>query len=277
MIKYKILLLLLIILTSVFIYLKKDIKFDVFISKNTCNHLCQNDKYNKLKEKGYFSDKIRIKEYLSQNFPHINYAKLLYQTDDPKSLKDISLPQDFVLKNSSGSRMFQIVKDGKYNINNLIQKSKYFLSIDYGNKGYRKIPFLNLREPQYEYNQKKILIEEYIPNTEELRLLMVKGEILFYELLGNGKEYRLDKEWKNIEVFPEDKYFKNKPINQPKYLEKIDNFCYDFYQKNKFDYMRMDFLINDKDFYFGEVTFTPDNCRRSTLSSFNQKFRHLLT
>jgi len=275
MIKYKFLIFCLLIIPIILIILKHNYNFDVFISKNTCNYLCQNDKYNRVKEKGFFSDKIKIKKYLSENFPHINYAKMLYQTDDAKSLKNISLPQDFVLKNSSGSRMFQVITDGKYNIDDLIQKSLYFLSINYGNNSYRKIPFLNLKEPQYDYNQKKILIEEYIPNTEEFRLIMVKGEILFYEWLGNGKNHRLDKNWKNIEVYPEDKYIKNKKIDKPKYLDEIDNFCFDFYQQNKFDYMRIDFLINEKDFYFGEVTFTPDNCRRPTLSSFNKKFEYL--
>ena len=277
MIKYKLLIfaIFLIIITITLLVLKENYHFDVFISKDTCNHLCQKDKYNRVKEKGYFSDKIKIKEYLSENYPHINYAKLLYQTSDAKSLKNISLPENFVLKNSSGSRMFQIVKDGNYDINKLIEKSKYFLSIDYGNNSYRKIPFFNLKEPQYSYNQRKILIEEYIPDTEEFRVILAKGEILFYEWLGDKKEYRLDKEWKNIKVYPEDKNKKNKEIEKPKYLEQINDFCKDFYQQHKFNYTRMDFLINQEDFYFGEVTFTPDNCRKTTLDSFNKKFKHL--
>jgi len=285
MIKYKILLLL-IILTCVYLYVGKN--FHIYIPKNSCNYLCQKDKYNKVKEKGYFSDKIKIKEYLSENFPHINYAKLLYQTDDPKSLKNISLPEDFVLKNSSGSRMFQIVKDGKYNINKLIKKSKKFLSITHGEYGYRKIPFLNLKEPHYKYNQRKILIEEYIPNTEEFRIMMVKGEILYYEwfrkVSGEGyviyrandtEIYRLDKEWKKLDVCYGDEEKKNIPIEKPKYFEKINQFCYDFFEKNDFNLMRIDLLLNETDFYFGEITFTPRNCRYPYLDSFDKKFEHL--
>jgi len=176
--------------------------------------------------------------------------------------------------------MFKIVKNSNFKIDELKKLGSYYLSIDFGSYGYRKIPFFGFEEPQYNYNDKKIFIEEYIPNTTELRILMIKGEILYYEIINDSIDLneRVDNNWDKINVLYREKNNKNKKVLTDKlpYIEKINKFCYDFYNKEKIDFIRIDFLISGEDYYFGEFTFTPENCREPHCQEFENKFKKLI-
>lgn len=255
-------------------------KYEIPLRKNTINYFCQQEKYNKLEKKGILSDKLLAKKYLEENFPHIKYAKTLYSTKNPEDLEKVKYPPNFLFKSSGGSRMFKIVKNSNFKVDELKKLGSYYLSIDFGSYGYRKIPFLGLEEPQYNYNDKKIFIEEYIPNTTELRILMIKGEILYYEIINDSINLneRVDNNWDKINVLYREKNNKNKKVLTDKlpYIEKINKFCYDFYNKEKIDFIRIDFLISGEDYYFGEFTFTPENCREPHCQEFENKFKKLI-
>ena len=265
-----------IIILFIILYTEVFRKYEIPLRKNTCNYMCQKEKYNKLEKKGILSDKLLVKNYLDENFPHINYAKTLFSTKIPEDLEKVDYPPNFVFKNSGGSRMFKIVKNNNFKVDELKKLGSYYLSIDFSSYGYRKIPFLGLEEPQYKYNDKKIFIEEYIPHIKEFRVLMVKGEILYYEILKEeiNLNERVDKDWKKMKVFSWDKdvTLKSEPPNN---INKIIDFCKEFYDKEKIDFVRIDFILSGENFYFGEFTFTPTNCREKYSNNFENKFKKL--
>ena len=246
-----------------------DYKNDLFIKEKSINGFCQQCKYKHLEKKGLYSDKIKVKKYIKENFPEIKFAKILYSGVKLDDLKNIKLPDNFVFKSSAGSRMFRLIKDGKYNINNLIKLGEHFLSINFYNYGYRKIPFLGLEEPHYKYNEPKILIEEHLGDVLEFRAFVIKGNIIYYEC--DGKRY--NKEWKEMNITKREDYkfleknFFTKPIN----LHVVDNFINKFYEQNLIEFMRVDFYLKGEEFYFGELTFTPDNCRWGYNKNFDKE------
>ncbi len=243
-----------------------NLKIDIFIRKNSINSFCQDNKYCNLIEKGLFSDKLKVKEHLKQNYPEIKYSKVIFETKNPEELRDIKLPKDFVLKSSSGSRMFQVVKDENYDIEKMIKKSKRFLSIKFSDYGYRKIPFAGLGEPHYNFNDNKIFIEEHLgDDIAEFRALTIKGNIIYYEIFGIDTKgsNRFTSEWDQIYIAKDQGYSisKNKNFEKPKNIEIVNNFIKKFYKETEIDFMRIDFYLKKDDFYFGEITFTPENCR----------------
>ena len=52
------------------------------------------------------ADKLKAKEYLEREHPEINFAKVIYSTNNPETLRNIKLPPKFVMKSSTGARMF---------------------------------------------------------------------------------------------------------------------------------------------------------------------------
>lgn len=251
--------------------------FDLNIEPDTINSICQDEKENRLEEKGKLSDKLQVKTYLKENFPEVKFSKVIYELDNPEDLRTLELPENFVMKSSSGARMFHIVTNGNYSVDDLIKKGKKFLNTNYTDRGYRKIPLLNLREPHYSYNSKKLLIEEYLEDIAEFRLMMVDGKIIYYEKTNPGEECeQFDKNTDKLDNFTNMNTVGNK-LEKNITLEKIEEFCKNFYKKEKFKLTRMDFYIKKdmSDFYFGEITFTPENCRYKYGKKFNDYFKNL--
>ena len=249
------------------------------LKKNSINAYCQSQKNCRLKDKGYFSDKLKAKEYLNREFPSINYAKVIYSTDRPDTLRNIKLPKRFVMKSSTGARMFHIGSD-KDNIDSLIKKAKGFLKNRHSTYGYRSIPFMGLNEPHYDYNMEpKIFIEEFLEGIKEFRIMMAKGKIIYLEKIENNQLEYYDEDWTQI-VDPKYNTLKLAKNNKkPECMKKIIQFCYDFYEKNKFEFVRMDFYLNalETEYYFGEFTFTPENCRRKYSDKFYKQYRTLFS
>jgi hypothetical protein len=253
--------------------------YDIFIKENTFNCLCQEEKDLRLEEKGILSDKLKAKEYLNQNFPEIKYAKVLEELNDPEQLKNITLPENFVMKYSTGARMFELVTNNNYQIEDLLKKAKGYTNINFSTKGYRSIPFLNFKEPHYDYNKEpKVFIEEFLEGICEFRIMMVMDKILYCEKIKNKNTEVYDKDWNQIPCPRTGKISKPEKNEKPKCFEKILEFCKHFYEKEKFNLMRMDFYLNEDEdqFYFGEFTFTPENCRKKYTKEFNKKYRELV-
>lgn len=247
------------------------------LKKNSMNSFCQQEKSKRLKEKGYFSDKLMAKEYLKKEFPGTKYARVIYSTNKPETLRNIKLPRRFVMKSSTGARMFHIGTD-KDNIEDLIKKAKGFLKTRHSNYGYRSIPFMGLQEPHYDYNtDPKIFIEEFLDGIKEFRIMMAKGEPLYLEKIENDNLEYYDKDWVPMLDPKYDVLNLAKQHKKPKCISEILEFCKRFYQKTNFQFMRMDFYLNkdETEYYFGEFTFTPENCRRKYSDNFHKKHKKL--
>ena len=266
--KYKnilIILTILIIIFNLIVYkLVKHHNIELPLYKKGFNNFCQNNKYEKVKEKGFFSDKQQVKQYIIDNHPELKVAKTLFKTKNPEELRNFNFPPNFVLKCTSGARMFIIVENGIYDLDHLVEESKRFLNIDYSTYHYRKIPFMGFEEPHYKYNDKSIIIEEFLDNIEEFRIMAIKNKIIYYDHVPNY----FDSNFNKINIDKEN-YLDNDKLVKPKKLELMIDFVNEFYQKNKIDLVRYDFLLRGDDIYFGELTFTPDNCRRKYSKKYN--------
>jgi hypothetical protein len=275
---FLILILISIITLIVVKYILDDRKLDMFIEDNSINRICQDQKYDKLKDKGIYSDKYLVKKWVKEKYPHIKIANVLFESKNPEDIETWNLPDNFVMKYTSGSRAFEIVRNGKYDKKQLIKTAKEYMNINYGNQNYRRIPFLGLQEPQYDYNEKRIIIEEFLgENIYEFRIMIIKGKILYYEMIRAGENdygcriFNKDEKRMHIEVDEKFKIDENEQMLPIEKLDEIKQFCKDFYNENHIDFVRVDFYISDdlKDYYFGELTFTPDNCRKSYNKEFN--------
>tara|TARA_A100001015_G_C15036622_1_gene736703 strand:+ start:456 stop:1292 length:837 start_codon:yes stop_codon:yes gene_type:complete len=264
------------ILSLILIYFSLNIFFDFEQKEDSLNFLCQKEKENNIEEKGFFSDKIKVKKYLSDKYPEIKCAKILYETKDPETLKTFTFPKKFVMKSSSGARMFHLGNEND-KIEDLIKKAKYFLSIKFSSYGYRSVPFLELKEPHYDYNDPKIFIEEFIEDIFEFRIMMAKGKIIYCEKIDGSTEV-YDYKWEQLKDPIKNYISAPKVKEKPACFEDIVNFCNDFYKEKKFDLMRLDFYItkDQRNFYFGEVTFTPDNCRKKYSEEFNNRYSRIM-
>ena len=245
---------------------------ELLTKPNSINYICQECKTKDLIKKGMLSDKYLVKKHINDNYSYMKTVKLLYETKDVQKIKDFDLPENFVLKSSSGSRMFIIVKDNKYNINNLITESQKFLNRNYSNYSYRKIPFLGFEEPQYNYNDKRIIIEEYIGDVKEFRMLVVKGKIVYYELVPDYYDQDLNK----IDILYGKKKY-NEKLELPKNMDIINRFIKDIYENEKIDFARFDFYLKKDEIYFGELTFTPENCMHKYNDFVNKKAYQIYT
>jgi len=243
-----------------FFYLSS--KWEVPIKSTSINNICQKNKYWKLEEKGLLSDKIKAKKYVVDNIPEINTAENLLITTDLNELKKFRFPDKFVMKCSSGARMFQIVVD-KFDIQELLSNAKKFLNSNYAYQNYRKLTVLGLEEPQYQYNQKAIMIEEYLEDAQELRVMLINGKISYYEYIIDKKEIIYDEKWKKLDN-------NKKTLEKPSYIDKINSCCNKFYNDFFIDLVRVDFLISNNNIYFGEFTFTPENCRKKYENKLNE-------
>lgn len=242
--------------------------YDLLIRNNTLNCYCQKEKKTRIELKGYLSDKSKVKKYINYSFPEIKTAKTLYEVENPEDIKNLDLPDRFVLKNSSGSRMNLILEKENLDMEDVIQKAKGFLKIDYANHNYRKIPFMNLDEPHYSYNKRVIIIEEFIKDAIEFRVMLIKGKIAYYEYVMNNQDIRFDNTWVNNypieEVKENNKNFLSEHLKKPSYIKKVKHVCEKFYNEFLIDFVRVDFYISNDEVYFGEFTFTPGNCRERT-------------
>ena len=255
---------LMVILWIIIIKIRTHNNLEIPLYKNGFNSFCQNNKYIKLEEKGFFSDKQKIKNYINTNHPEIKTAKTLFETKNPEELRNFNFPDNFVLKCSAGSRMFIIVENNDYDLEYLISESKKFLKRDYSTYSYRKIPFMGLEEPHYRYNDKTIIIEEHLGDIEEFRIMTIKNKILYYDYVPNY----FDNNFNKIDI-NQDNFLKKEKLDKPKNLYLMIDFIDKFYQKNKIDLIRYDFYLKNDDIYFGELTFTPDNCRRKYSKKYN--------
>jgi len=263
MILKKISMFFLIILT---ILLVVNYNFDIIYKKKSINGFCKDQKELHLKRKGFFSDKYLVKKYVLDNFPEMKVMKTLFITKKPEDLNKFNFPDNFLLKCTSGSQMNIIVKNNNFDIKDLIKKSKIFMERNYSTYSYRKIPFLNLQENHYNYCDKSIMIEEFIgDNLKDYKFFIIKGKLSFIQIDKNRfTGHQRNFYDKNLNLINSKssfiKNFSEKIELENSIIKKIENIGEKFYKKEKIDFFRLDIYIVNNDIYFGEFTFTPENC-----------------
>lgn len=260
---------------------------DVYPSKNTFNYECSRARHGDLDTKSKLADKFEVKNYLSTNFSDVKFAKVLYEVSVIEDIRKMTLPSNFILKNSAGCGEVKIIRNGKIiskkgdiegpaTIDNLInnaydiKKSKPLFLYKLGSF---LLPYTDFSEPHYDIIKPKLFIEEYLEDVGELRIYYKKNKILVIEYLDH---YYTD-DWKKVPNI-----FNGEIINtnhsRPSCLDRILRFGDEFTKKNTFPVLRLDlYLKNDgSDFYFGEFTFCPSNCVQKFTSEFQNSFKQLV-
>ena len=229
----------------------------IYRKKNTLNYWINSLKYERLDEKKILVNKYKSKLYIKKYFPEIEVIKTLYIYNNPEDIKKINVPKYCVIKDTVGSGRNIIIKSENISKNKIIKITKKWL-----NNNYSKIPILYFHEPQYD-TKSEIMIEEFMGYINDYKFFMIKGKLAFiqYDIDRYDSHIRnlYDENW-NLLNFILGVNHSYKHMRPPKNLQKMKEFCYNFYHKTKFKFVRIDlYEINNK-IYFGEFTFTPGCC-----------------
>ena len=207
------------------------------------------------------ADKYEVRSFIKERGIGHTLNELLGVYDNPKDIDYDKLPNQFVIKTTSGG--------GGNNV--LIVKDKTTFDIISANKKLkqwlRMTDYYLQYEPHYKDIIPRIIIEKYlVPSEDELTLIDYKfnccngtvQNILLCTERGNGKHPCLslyDTEWSKIEncVLPE--YMTEKYYPKPKSLEKMIE--YSRILSRGFPYVRVDWYEVNGTPIFGELTFTP--------------------
>ena len=238
---------------------------ELFIRKNKLNKYIYNKRYKQLQEKGYFSDKYWAKIYAIQNIPECKVAKLIYRTKNPEKLLNLDLPEKCFIKGTTRSgytihyKKDSNPKKEEKNRRKIVKRCRNFLK-SMSKTTLNILKFLKLDEPQYEYNDTSIIIEEKIDARREIEVHMIKNKIAFIiekdsnrKLIRNIYDNTGKIMPKKMAYHSEIALYDRKQLANFQTIKKI---CERFQNKFMFDYVRIDFIKTPNDLYFCEFTFT---------------------
>lgn len=215
--------------------------------------------YGDLENKSKFTDKLWVKEYIKQNIPELNVAKVYQSASSFENLDFESLPQSFIIKTNHACKTGIII-----NNKNSITSKKY----DFYKKYYKKVLKINYAfwgtlELHYKNIEPKVYVEELIQNDNDDTLdeyqvycLNGKPEFIQVTVYRNGLRYIFffDSKWQKnsygLFFGGDDNEVPNKEIQ-----EQIIHFA-EILSKN-FKFVRVDFFVAKKKVWFCEMTFTP--------------------
>lgn len=207
------------------------------------------------------ADKYRAREYLKDLLGQDYTVPLLNVYEDPADIDFDKLPQSFVLKSSWGTAQNLVIKDkSRYNQKKVQEFCRYWLQRRHNNyyfaceRAYKDIPPI-------------IVAEQYLENSAgdlpDLKFNCFDGEpqMCFYAAGRGGHEnYVLSYFDLNFEPLPIAVSQSGHPFNKvlpgltkPKHFEQMLEISKKV--SAGFPFARVDFLLTDKEFYLGEITF----------------------
>lgn len=211
--------------------------------------------YDNSPQKTKLSDKYLVREWVLDKISEEHVVPLLGVWESFDEIDFDGLPQSFILKANHGSNWFIIVKD-KETLDFADAKRRFdeWLEINYAYYGL---------ELQYSNIHPRILAEKYIEDIPcEYKYWCFNGEPKFLACIRDPKGknekllYSLDFEKLDFVNSPP---IANKEFNRPIFLQEMNEaarrLCAEF------PFVRVDFLSDGENFYFGEMTFSPSDGR----------------
>ncbi|WP_158785042.1 ATP-grasp fold amidoligase family protein [Pantoea sp. BAV 3049] len=209
---------------------------------------------------GILSDKVLVRDYIAKTIGDEYLIPLLHETDKPVTLLGLKSLKDTVIKSNHGSGMVEILLEEPDCIQKqlLIKRCEEWLTRDFS---------LEAREIHYRYIKPRILVEQYV------------GDGKFAAV--DYKFHMFNKKDGNFEYVLQIIYNRcgNSPLSMNFYVNSLTSCFYKIRDTgldisndlptlykalelskklaNDFDYVRVDWYINDGQIYFGELTFTP--------------------
>lgn len=210
------------------------------------------------------ADKLNVREYIKEKELSGILNKLIAIYSSPNEIEWDKLPDSFAMKLNVGCGCNLIVRD----------KSKLVIdkAIEKVNGWFKKNLWAGYSELQYKDVKRYIIVEDYIGNPQ---IETVPSDYKFYCMNGKCKYilvckdrgvkndkvnhavkyYFLNRQWEMMPYTPEAFLYPDVIINKPECLdeaiEKAEILAKDF------PFVRVDFFIENKKIYFGELTFTP--------------------
>lgn len=222
----------------------------VFLSQDRYNAICREELRHELHLKGELSDKQRSKDWLRTHLPELRemIPRTIFRTKDIDALREYlksdRCPQQFVLKNTHGSKMNVVVSNrDAMDADALAGRARKFLATKFHETG----KAARREQLHYEYNDPKIIIEEYLGDVDDLKYHIVDGKLVFWQRMRHGEE----------EVFYPDDASPELHQVALKIYEKINDEA-----KTPIRLVRVDFFSRYGKHYVGEITFSPAMCTK---------------
>lgn len=217
-----------------------------------------NEKMQYLKLNTYYNnplitkcvDKYLVKEYLKEiGMPELA-VPLFGVYDNPEDIKWDELPEQFVIKCNHGSGYNMIVEDKrKLDIPQVEKTLKKWMEEEY---------WTYYAEPQYQFVDRKILIEEFLGgNIRTYKFYCFNGEPkVAYVSSDHDKYYDyFDVEWNRLDVYLTGHGHYPGEIARPKKLEEMLSLSRKL--SAEFPLVRVDLYDIDGKLYLSEYTFIP--------------------
>lgn len=222
----------------------------VILTRDRYNDICREELRHELHLKGELSDKQKSKDWMRTHLPELRemIPRTVYRTKDIDALREYlkseRCPHQFVLKNTHGSRMNVVVtnKDAM-DADALAGRARKFLATRFHETGKPE----RREQLHYEYNDPKIIIEEYLGDVDDLKYHIVDGKLVFWQRMRGGEE----------EIFYPDDASPELHQVALKIYDKINEEA-----KTPIRLVRVDFFSRYGKNYVGEITFSPGMCAK---------------
>ena len=191
------------------------------------------------------ADKYRVRSYIRQVLGKEKAKEilitLLFVTDKPVEIPFANLPPSFIVKPNHGSGLYIIIKNGKYNKDNIIKICQRWLRTPYG---------IDKMEWAYQNIKRKIVIERLLQETDgsipkDFKFHIFHGKckliaVICDRMSNNSYGKFFDETWNEL-MLSNTNNNKSIVIKKPKNYEMM----LDYAEKlaEPFDYVRADFII----------------------------------
>lgn len=198
------------------------------------------------------ADKIKIHEYYKSTLGNDIAIPIIGIYNNPSEIDYKKLPTKFVIKCNHGSAFNVVVTNkSKMNFDYVNKRLTNWLNYDYA---------LEAFEFHYSLIQRKILVEEYIPNLNDIKIFCFNGHPQFVQIdrhLTERRQNFYNLAWEPMTWLSRTEYPANYEItdNKPKMLDKLVEYAKQL--SAPFKLVRVDFCISGDTIYGGELTFTP--------------------
>ena len=203
--------------------------------------------------KTFCTDKINLHNYSEHILGKDICIPIIKIYNKVEDINYDELPNKFVIKCNHGSGYNIIIEDKtKINKNEVNQKLNKWLLEDYAFKHDCELHYHNIK--------RKILIEEYKENLDDIKIFCFNGKPKFCQVDKHFQEHRMnfyDCDWNYLPMISNSVYPTNpqkmdkKPEQLNEMLELAKKFSKDF------KFVRVDLYPRKDGIYLGELTFTP--------------------
>jgi len=203
------------------------------------------------------ADKYQVRSYLKEVLGEEKAKEilipLLYVTDQPETIPFEKLPPDFIVKANHGSGWNIIVRNGKFNKEEIIKTCRRWLKTPYG---------LQWLEWAYQPIKRKIVIEKLLLDggniAKDYKFFMFHGKCKLFNVTfnryNNPSRSFFDEKW-NFLLLKGPHYSQGSKIKKPIHYEIMLELAEKL--SKPFDFVRVDLYNLNGKIYFGELTHYP--------------------